>query len=123
MKKKSIAASVNGTVTEEKGLFRQAGELIGSIGAHIADGKDKILDFVSEEVTLVKKTIKKKLAKKQPVKKVIKKAAKKLSLKKTARKPVSKKAPAKKASSKKVTKKLIPKKVVRKITGKIKRKK
>ena len=113
MKKKSVAASVNGSGSEVKGLFRQAGELIGSIGAHIADGKDKILDFVSEEVTVVKKTIKKKLARKKPVKKIIKKAA---------RKTVPRKALVKKASSKKAVKKAIPGKVVRKITGKIKRK-
>jgi hypothetical protein len=81
--------------SDEKTVFRQTGELIGTIGAHIALGTAKVIDFVSDEATVVKKVIKKKLAKKtvqkkKPVKKVLPTAANK-PVKKTARKKSTKK--------------------------------
>ena len=82
-----------------KSVFHQAGELIGTIGAQIANGTGKVVDFVSDEATIVKKAIKKKLAKKinqkkKPGKKVsavtAKKSAKKKATKKASKKPARK---------------------------------
>src|SRR4030095_12169092 len=89
MLKKSPGASRR--KAKEKGIFRKAGEMIGSIGFHLMDGKDKVVGAVSDEFDIVKKTIKKKLAKKKiPLssrsKKPSKKAAPKKRIKKTARK-------------------------------------
>ena len=44
--------------SEEKSLFRQAGEVIGSIGAHIVLAKESVVDFVSAEAESAKKTVK-----------------------------------------------------------------
>jgi len=100
MKKKNPSKKVRRSASEEKTVYRQAGELIGSIGAHIAMGTTRVVDFVSDEATVVKKAIKKKLAKKAPqkkkaIKKVLSKAANK-PVKKTARKKSVKKAGKKK---------------------------
>jgi len=75
--------------TEEKGVFYQAGEIIGNIGFHIVDGKDKVLGV-----------IKKKLGKKQKLESKAKKVSKKKSGAKAGKKitPGVKK-PAKKAST------------------------
>jgi hypothetical protein len=110
MKKKSTSEDVNQSESEDKSVFRQAGELIGSIGAHIVQGKDKVMDFMSDEVTIVKKAIKKKLAKKslpkkkaktKVTKKIVKKTARKLAPKKTAKKrPTKFVRKAKKAAKK-----------------------
>src|ERR1700759_3393164 len=61
--------------SEEKSVFYQAGEIIGSIGFHIADGKDKVIG-----------AIKKKLGKKQPGDLKAKKVSKKKSSAKTGNK-------------------------------------
>ena len=107
MKKKSISENEN-HAESDKSVFRQAGELIGTIGAQIANGTGKVVDFVSDEATIVKKAIKKKLAKKTiPKKKQTKKAssvpAKKSVKKKATKKSVKKNAP-KKTSKKPVRK-------------------
>ena len=82
-----------------KSVFHQAGELIGTIGAQIANGTGKVVDFVSDEATIVKKAIKKKLAKKntpkkKPVKKTpstkTKESSKKKSVKRATKRPVRK---------------------------------
>ena len=67
MKKKSAAKKQQIAGINEKTVYRQAGELIGTIGAHIALGTGRVVNFVSDEVTIVKKAIKKKLAKKSPL--------------------------------------------------------
>lgn len=91
--------SENENSSSDKSVFRQAGELIGTIGAQIANSTGKVVDFVSDEATIVKKAIKKKLAKKanqkkKPGKKVpaitAKKSAKKKATKKGLKKPVRK---------------------------------
>jgi hypothetical protein len=98
MKKKSISENEN-SAESDKSVFRQAGELIGTIGAQIANGTGKVVDFVSDEATIVKKAIKKKLAKKntpkkKPVKKTpstkTKKSSKKKSVKRATKRPVRK---------------------------------
>src|SRR5664279_580635 len=78
MKKKTVSKQNHAPSAEDKSLFRQAGEIIGSIGAHIVEGKNKVVEFVSHEVTVVRKTVKKKLSKKP--------AAKKIAVKKNAKK-------------------------------------
>lgn len=35
---------------EEKGVFYQAGEIIGSIGFHILDGKDKVIGAIKQKL-------------------------------------------------------------------------
>jgi len=88
--------------SKEKSVFYQAGEIIGSIGFHIADGKDKVIGV-----------IKKKLGKKQtPGSK-----AKKVSKKKASGKPGKKITEAVKKTAKKTT----TAKPVRKKTGKVKK--
>ena len=87
--------------TNEKGIFRQAGEIIGSIGFHIVNGKDKVVGAVSDEFNIVKKAIKKKLAKKKTTSgSKTKKISKKASPKKTAKKVVNR---VKKSAKKKVS--------------------
>jgi len=72
--------------TEGKGVFYQAGEIIGSIGFHIVDGKDKVIGV-----------IKKKLGKKQkPESKTGKISKKKLSGRAGKKPTKSVKNPAKK---------------------------
>jgi hypothetical protein len=90
MKKNSAVESLE---KKGKGAFYQAGEIIGSIGFHIVDGKDKVIGVVSEEFQILKKAFKKKLSKKQM--------------------PESK--------SKKVSKKKLPGKAVKKIVGDVKK--
>ena len=82
-----------------KGMFYQAGEIIGSIGFHIVDGKDRVIG-----------AIKKKLGKKQTSESKEKKVSKKKSGAKagkkitgTIKKPAKKSNPAK-AVRKKVIK-------------------
>ena len=88
--------------TEEKGVFYQAGEIIGSIGFHIVDGKDKVIGI-----------IKKKLGKKQkPESKTGKISKKKLS---------GRSGKKIRAGAKKTAKKSNPAKVVRKKTDKVKK--
>src|ERR1700722_7664168 len=98
MKKKSLSKNEN-SPESDKSVFRQSGELIGTIGAQIANGTGKVVDFVSDEETIVKKAFKKKLAKKNTPKKKLakksssaktKKPAKKQSVKKASKKPVRK---------------------------------
>jgi hypothetical protein len=110
MKKKNSSKKVRRSASEEKTVYRQAGELIGTIGAHIAMGTTRVIDFVSDEATVVKKAIKKKLAKKAPQKKkaIKKKLAKKAPQKKKAIKKVLSKAankPVKKTARRKSAKK------------------
>jgi excinuclease UvrABC helicase subunit UvrB len=95
MKKKNPSKEEHSTASDEKTVFRQTGELIGTIGAHIALGTAKVIDFVSDEATVVKKAIKKKLAKKAVQKK---KAVKKVL-------PIAANKPVKKIARKKTTKK------------------
>jgi hypothetical protein len=98
MKKETHSENENSSASD-KSVFRQAGELIGTIGAQIANGTGKVVDFVSDEANIVKKAIKKKLAKKtnqkkKPGKKLsaitTRKSAKKKTAKKGAKKPVRK---------------------------------
>jgi len=96
MKKKKASIKQKSSGSREKTLYRQAGELIGTIGAHIALGTTRVVDFVSDEATIAKKAIKKKFAKKsapkkKAIKKVASKAAKKSASKTTPRKPAAKK--------------------------------
>ena len=74
--------------TEEKSAFYQAGEIIGSIGFHIVDGKDKVIG-----------AIKNKLGKKQPAETKAKKVSKKKLAGKTGKKITGTvKKPAKKTN-------------------------
>jgi hypothetical protein len=97
MKKNTVKANVH--TIEEKSIFRQAGEVIGGIGAHIVNAKDSVMDFVSHEFDNTKKRAKKmgkkvkKAAKKVPVRKLAKKTAKKKTVKKVTKK-TSKKSSA-----------------------------
>lgn len=77
MKKKS--KQVKTKKSSEKSIFRQVGEVVGSIGAHIVQAKENVAGFVSDEATMVKKTAKKiaKSIKKAPPKKRQKKQLKK----------------------------------------------
>jgi hypothetical protein len=98
---------------EEKGVFYRAGEVIGSIGFHIVDSKDKLLGAVSEEFVTVKKAIKKKLANKK---------ASGSKSKKTAKKNSPPKANAKiSGKAKQLTKKTNPAKAVKRKAEKVKR--
>jgi len=78
----------------EKTVFRKTGELIGTIGFHLAETGDKIMSSVSNEFSIVKKAIKKKLTKKKaaPVKKA-KNAIVKTIRKKKVSKKIDKAAP------------------------------
>jgi hypothetical protein len=88
--------------TEEKGVFYQAGEIIGSIGFHIVDGKDKVIGV-----------IKKKLGKKQKPESKTGKISKKKSSGRSGKKIT--------VGAKKTAKKSKPAKVVRKKTDKVKK--
>lgn len=95
MKKKNPSGKRKSSGSGEKTIYRQAGELIGTIGAHIALGTARVVDFVSDEATVVKNAIQKKLVKnsapkKKGVKKVATKAASKTTSKTTRRKPAAK---------------------------------
>jgi hypothetical protein len=72
----------------EKTVFRKTGELIGTIGFHLAETGDKVMSSVSEEFSIVKKAIRKKLAKKKapPAAKAKKDIKKKSKKKKAANK-------------------------------------
>jgi hypothetical protein len=48
LKKNSLTAVSE--KTEEKGVFYQAGEIIGSIGFHIVDGKDKVIGVIKKKL-------------------------------------------------------------------------
>ena len=101
MKKKTVTSKVN--ENENKSMFRQAGEMIGTIGAHIMLAKDSIIDFVSDEAVVAKKATDK-MAKK------VKKAFKKTPIKKAGKQVVKK--------AKKTVKKVPLKKPVKKIAKK-----
>jgi hypothetical protein len=101
MKKKAVSTEVS--VKENKSIFRQAGEMIGSIGAHIVQAKDNVVEYVSDEVGIAKKTtgiISKKIKKafkknplvkaEEKVAKKVKKAVKKSPLKKQMKKTIKK---------------------------------
>ena len=106
MNKKSTKPTLKDSESEDKSVFRQAGDLIGNIGAHIVEAKDSVLGFVSDEVKVVKKAVKKvakKITKKSP--------AKKTTPKKTIKKTV-----------KKTVKKISPKKAVKRVTKKVAKK-
>jgi hypothetical protein len=92
---------------EEKGVFYRAGEVIGSIGFHIVDSKDKLLGAVSEEFVTVKMANKKASGSKS---------------KKTAKKNSPPKANAKiSGKAKQLTKKTNPAKAVKRKAEKVKR--
>jgi hypothetical protein len=114
MKKKPDPKEANSATAEEKSIFRQVGEVIGSIGAHLSIGKDKIADFVSQEVKIVKRTVKKKLAKKS----LTKAKSKKVSKKATAGKITSDKTAANQTTPIRTAKKANSKKTVKKPAGK-----
>jgi len=106
MKKKAISKDVQEAT--DKSIFRQAGEMIGSIGAHIVNAKDIVVDFVSDEAVLAKNGAKKMV-------KQVKKATKRTPAKKTTRKPARKtKSGAKKTPLKKSAKKVMKKTPIRK---------
>lgn len=77
MKKKASALKVK--EAEEKNLFRQTGEVIGSIGAHVVNATNHVVDFVADEMAHAKRAVGqiakkvKKASKKRPVKKSSKK--------------------------------------------------
>ena len=71
---------------EEKSTFYKAGEIIGSIGFHIVDGKDKAVGAVSDGFNILKKVIKKKPGKKQAAGPKTKRGSKKKSHGKTTKK-------------------------------------
>jgi hypothetical protein len=87
--------------TEEKSAFYHAGEIIGSIGFHIVDGKDKVIG-----------AIKSKLGKKKKPESKAKKASKKNVTGKAGRKKTE--------TVRKSGKKVQPAKSVRKKTDKVK---
>jgi hypothetical protein len=113
MKKKAIPIDANNS--EDKSIYRQAGEAIGSLGAHIVHAKDNVVNLVSEEVVAVQEVAKKisrkvkKVTSRAPVKKAVKKVARKV--KKAAKKAAAKKSVKKIAKS---AKKTIKKAVLRK---------
>lgn len=72
--------------TKGKGAFYKAGEVIGSIGFHIVDGKNKAVGVVSDGFNILKEAIKKKPGKKPKPKPKIKKVAKKKLPAKSAKK-------------------------------------
>jgi hypothetical protein len=95
--------STKRTSSESEGnsLLQKAGDVISNIGSQIVEGKDKVVEVVSEEYNVVKKAIKKKFAGKKAPKKSVrvvrsKKAAKKSPVKKSSK--AAKKSPAKKSS-------------------------
>jgi hypothetical protein len=104
---KKNAAVKAGMNSDDKSIFRQAGEMIGGIGARIVHAKDNIVGFVSDEYVEAKKVTKKiagkvKKVAKKPVKKVTKKTAKaKKSAKKVLRKKSTNKAVKKSPARKK----------------------
>jgi hypothetical protein len=106
---KKNASLENPKQTEGKGVFYQAGEIIGSIGFHIVNGKDKLVGAVTEDFSVVKKAIKK-LATRQTAEPKTKKISKKGSPRKVSRKmtgdakPLIKKANPAKTVKKKVVK-------------------
>lgn len=92
MKKKSPTTPT--APAEDSSFMHKAGELLHSIGSHIVDAKDVVVDSVAKEIKVVKKAIKKKkLAKKKAA--VPKKPVKKAASKKTAKKPPAKKTVSK----------------------------
>jgi hypothetical protein len=78
------ASHANPEKTEGKGAFYKAGEIIGTIGFHIVDGKDKALGAVSDGFSILKKVIRKKPAKKQKATGKVRKVSKKKSSGKSA---------------------------------------
>jgi hypothetical protein len=88
MKKKAVEVKTGGA--NEKSFFRQTGEVIGSIGAHIANATDHIVEFVASEVTHAKKALKK-----SPVTKLVKTTPKSKHTKRSGAKKVKKSAVAK----------------------------
>ena len=89
----------------EKSIYHKGGEWIGGIGATIVEAKDTVVDFVSEESTVIKKAAKK-------VAKRFKKTAKKAPIRKAAVKKNASRS-AKKSAAKKTTKKSVKKTVKR----------
>lgn len=94
---------------KSKGFFRKAGEVIGTIGHEVVEGKNKVVkvsEAIVDGITSVITTAKEKAAKKT-VRKVVKKSVKKVA-KKVAKNKIAKKiagATNKKASPKKAARK------------------
>jgi hypothetical protein len=101
------ASHANPEKAEGKGAFYKAGEIIGTIGFHIVDGKDKAVGAVSDGFSILKRVIKRKAAKKKTVGARAKKNSKKKPSGKSARKITRgvKKAAQKSDSVKAVSKK------------------
>jgi hypothetical protein len=92
--------------TEGKGSFYKAGEIIGSIGFHIVEGKNKAVGAVSDGFSILKKVIKKKSVKKRTAGSKPKKDSKKKTVGKTAGKATKRvKKPANKVNSAKAVRK------------------
>jgi hypothetical protein len=85
MKKKAV--EVKRKDANEKSFLRQTGEVIGNIGAHIANATDHVVEFVANEVVHAKKALKK-----SPVKKLVRDARKPAKAKKSGSKTTKKSA-------------------------------
>jgi hypothetical protein len=109
--KKNASDTMEGKA-KEKGIFYQAGEIIGSIGFHIVNGKDKLVGVVSDEFKTAKKVIKRKLGKKKTSLSKSKKVSKNASPGKIGKKITRKIT--------KHTKKDLPVKTARKEAGQVK---
>ena len=96
---------------ERKSAFYQAGEMIGSLGFHIVEGKDKLVSAVSGELGAAKKAIQSLTKKQKPGTKTKKPTKKKLPEK------ISK---AGGGNTKKTAKKASPAKPVKKKVNKVK---
>jgi hypothetical protein len=92
---------------EQKSAFYQAGEMIGSIGFRIVDGKDKLMSAVSGKFGAAKKAIESQIKNQKPESKT--------------KKPAKKKSPAKISKTGGAnTKKANPAKPVKKKVNKVK---
>ena len=90
--------------TKEKGVFYQAGEIIGSIGFHIVDRRDKLAGAVSEEFGVVRNAIKKLTKKKTSESKTKKPSKKKPGRKVSGKSTEEAKQPKKRTKSGKAVK-------------------
>lgn len=86
--------------TNGKNFFRSAGEVVGTVAHEIVEGKNKLVETVSDEISLMKKVIKKKIAKK---KKPIASKKPKRKTKTVKKKPAKTKSGGAKRGGKKAT--------------------
>jgi len=97
MKKSSKSV---GQPTNGKSFFRSAGEIVGTVAHEIVEGKNKVVETVSSELSAIKKVIKKKIAKK---KKAVASKKPKRKIKPVKKKPAKTKTGSAKRGGKKAT--------------------